>query len=369
MEIAVLGGAGGIGRALIKDLLANSDVRIRIVDQRKAVARKLAQSLGDRVSVAMADASRPRTLLKALDGVQAAVNCVGPFYRFAVAVAKAILDEGIHGIDICDDYTPVAGLLALDDLAKRRKVTYLTGVGWSPGITNLLALKAAGELDTMTQIHVRWVAGSGDYRGPAALKHLLFTSTGEVPTYRGGQWVRVEALSDPETVDLPAPLGRCHVSHCGHPEPLTLPRFLPSLTDVTVKGGLVPRWNNRAVKVAVRAGLTRDDRSIDKTARAIHKTGRLFQLGGTNKSATLVEALGTRDNEWVRLQYAVVDHMARMTALPAAVAVLMVARGEISQPGVFAPEAVMDPERFFTDLARRGITVSRRLTSADQTRR
>lgn len=366
MEIAVLGGAGGIGRAVIKDLLANSDVRVRIVDQRKQVARKLADSLGDRASVAVADASRPRTLLRALDGVQAAVNCVGPFYRFAVAVAKAILDVGICGIDICDDYTPVAGLLALDDLAKRRRVTYLTGMGWSPGITNLLAVKARNELETITQVHVRWVAGSGDYRGPAALKHLLFTSTGEVPTYRGGQWVRVPALSAPETVELPRPLGVCQVSHCGHPEPLTLPRFLDSLTDVTVKGGLVPRWNNRAVRVAVRAGLTRDDRSIDKTARSIYKMGRFFQLGGTNRSATMLETVGTLDGRWVRLQYAVVDHMARMTALPAAVAVLMVARGQISEQGVFAPEAVMDPKAFFTELAHRGITVSRRLISEDQ---
>ena len=284
---------------------------------------------------------------------------------FAVAVAKAVLDVGISGVDICDDYTPVSGLLALDELAKRRQVTYISGVGWSPGITNLLAMKARCELDTMTQVHVRWVAGSGDYRGPAALKHLLFTSTGEVPTYRAGKWVRVPALSDPETVELPAPLGLCQVSHCGHPEPVTIPRFIDSLTDVTVKGGLVPKWNNKAVKVAVRAGMTRDDRSIDRTARSIHKMGKLFQLGGPNRSGTMVETVGTLDGEWVRLQYAVVDKMARLTALPASVAVLMVARGQIASPGVFAPEAVIDPEAFFTALAHRGIVVSKRLLSED----
>jgi hypothetical protein len=38
----------------------------------------------------------------------------------------------------------------------------------------------------------------------------------------------------------------------------------------------------------------------------------------------------------------------------------MLARGEISRPGVHAPEAVIDPDRFIAELARRGIRVELR---------
>ncbi len=368
MEIAVLGGAGGIGRALVRDLLEHSDVRVRIVDANKLAARKFADGLGDRVRVAVADAARPRTLLRALDGVQAAVSCIGPFYRFGVTVARAILDAGISGVDICDDYAPVRGLLALDEVAKTRKVVYVTGVGWSPGLTNMLARRVCASFDRVRQVQVRWAAGSGDYRGPAALKHLLFTSTGDVPTFRAGTVVRVEAWSEPELVEFPPPIGTCEVAHCGHPEPLTLPEHLKA-QEVTVKGGLVPRWNNRAVRWAVRLGLTKDDRSIEKTARLINRFGKVFLLGGgrhVGRSGALVEVVGTRQGAWRRVRASVVDRLARLTALPAAVAVLAVARGQVKEPGLYPPEACLDPGAFFSELAIRGIVVEEEESSAGE---
>ena len=76
MELAVLGGAGGIGSAVVLDLLANSDARVRIVDVREDAAKEFAQGLGNRVRVTVADAGRPRTLVRALEGASACVNCI-----------------------------------------------------------------------------------------------------------------------------------------------------------------------------------------------------------------------------------------------------------------------------------------------------
>jgi len=356
MEIAVLGGAGGIGRAVVADLLTNSDLSVRIVDSRQDAGRRLADRLGDRVRFSLADAGRPKTIVRAVEGVRTAINCIGPFYRFAVTVARAILDAGINGIDICDDYTPIGGLLALDELAKTRNVCYVTGVGWSPGITNMLALRGYRKLDRVRSIVIHWLSGTADYQGPAAVKHLLFTSTGEIPIYRDGDWKRVEALAEPERVVFPPPFGKAEVSHSGHPEPLTLPRTM-DLQNVEVKGGLVPKWNNAAVKAAVRLGLTRDDRSIDRTARHINRMERLFRVGGVQRSAARVTLVGQKDGRWTRLVYTTVDRMARLTALPASVAAQILAHQDDIKPGVCAPEAYLDPDAFFTALASRGIVV------------
>ena len=181
MEIAVLGGAGGIGRTVVADLLKESDSKVRIVDKDERRAEALAQKLGPRVWAKSADAGRPRTLARALRGVDAAVNCIGPFYRFAVTVARTLLDAGVPGVDICDDYTPVSGLLALDELAEKRGLTFVTGAGWSPGLTNVLAMAGARELTNLEEIRIFWASNVGDYSGPAAVNHLLFTSTGDVP--------------------------------------------------------------------------------------------------------------------------------------------------------------------------------------------
>jgi saccharopine dehydrogenase-like NADP-dependent oxidoreductase len=35
----------------------------------------------------------------------------------------------------------------------------------------------------------------------------------------------------------------------------------------------------------------------------------------------------------------------------------MLARGEIDKPGVFAPEAILDPDEFLPRLAKRGVSI------------
>ena len=155
MRIAVLGGAGEIGRTVVEHLLERSDASVIIADAREEVGRRLASRLGPRVTFHAMDAGRARTVMGAVEGSAVAVNCIGPAYRFALPIARAVLDAGVSGVDICDDSTPVEGLLALHDKAARRGLTWLTGVGWSPGITNLLALKGSRELDRTERIDIR----------------------------------------------------------------------------------------------------------------------------------------------------------------------------------------------------------------------
>lgn len=49
--------------------------------------------------------------------------------------------------------------------------------------------------------------------------------------------------------------------------------------------------------------------------------------------------------------------MCKLTGIPAVIAAAMLACGEIKQPGVHAPEGVIDPEPFFKELARHDVNV------------
>lgn len=371
MLIAVLGGAGEIGSTVVDHLLQRSDAQVRIADAREEAGRRLASRLGPRVSFHAMDAGRARTVMGAVEGCAVAVNCIGPAYRFALPVARAVLDAGVSGVDVCDDSTPVEGLLALHEKVARRGLTWLTGMGWSPGITNLLALKASRELDRTERIDVRWVGSAADASGQAVIKHLLYCVSGSVPTYRNGKWIRVPALSEPEEVRFPYPLPPMIVAHTGHPEQLTLPRSIV-VDEVTCKGTVYPRAAMEAVRLAVKLSLTRDDIAIEKVARVIFRAGSLFspnlrsKLRGRKTSAARVDVTGVRQGQRRKISFSLMDRISRMTAVPAAVAALKIVQGAISGVGVLTPEAAVDPGRFLASLAERGIVIHEERMEPDE---
>ncbi|HID85935.1 MAG TPA: saccharopine dehydrogenase, partial [Anaerolineae bacterium] len=258
--------------------------------------------------------------------------------------------------DICDDHGPIQELFALDEAAKEAGVTVITGLGWTPGITNILAKRAAEELDEVEEIKISWAGGAADSTGLAVIMHVFYAVTGKVPTYRDRAWTEVPAGSEAEVVEFPAPLGRIRVFHCGHPEPLTIPRYIKAKT-VSLKGALTPDWNNRLADLFARLGLIGTPAKNAHMARIIHAIEGIFRVGGIAVSGARVDVRGRKGDERRTLSYSTADKMGRLTGIPAAIGALMLARGEIAARGVFAPEGCIEPRPFLAELAQRGIEV------------
>lgn len=358
MNIVVLGGCGDMGSAVVKDLLAHSDATITIADYRFKRAEEMAEELGTRAVAAFVDANDPASLRSVLNGADVAVGCIGPFYTFATKMAKAAVEAGVDYVDICDDYGPIEELFALDEAAKRAGVTVITGLGWTPGITNILAKQAAKELDEVEEIKLSWAGGAADSTGLAVIMHVFYAVTGNVPTYKDGAWVEVPAGSGEEVVEFPAPLGRVKVYHCGHPEPLTIPRYIKANT-VSLKGALTPDWNNKLADLFARLGLIGTPAKNARMARIIHAIEGLFRVGGIAASGARVDVKGRKDGQQRIVSYSVTDKMARLTGIPAAIGAQMLAEGRIEEKGVFAPEGCLAPQPFLAELSRRGIVIHR----------
>jgi saccharopine dehydrogenase-like NADP-dependent oxidoreductase len=235
-------------------------------------------------------------------------------------------------------------------------------MGWSPGITNLLALKGSRELDRTERIDIRWLGSAADTSGQAVIKHLLYCTAGNVPSFRGGKWIRVPALSEPEVVQFPYPLPALTVAHTGHPEPLTLPRSI-AVDDVTCKGAVLPRLAMEAVRLAARLQLTPDDIAIEQAAALIYRAGDLLhphllrRLRGTRRSAARVDVTGVKSGRRRVISHSVMDRIGRMTAVPAALAALDIVRGAVKSAGVLPPEQAMEPAPFLASLAQHGIVL------------
>lgn len=356
MHIVVLGGCGDMGSYVVRDLMAYSDAQVTVVDYRLDEARRFADELGTRADAAFVDAEDQSALVAAMKGADAAVGCIGPFYHFAPKLAQAAIRAGVNYVDICDDWGPMEALFAMDGDARRAGVTVINGLGWTPGITNLMAKKGAALLDEVDEVRMYWGGGAADSQGLAVVMHVFYAVTGDVPTVRGSQRVMVSAGSDKEIVDFPEPLGPVEVFHCGHPETLTVPRVIPANT-VFLKGGLTPRWNNRLAEALVKLGLSKSHESIARVSRVVHRLESVIGAGGAPYSGARVDVLGRKHGEDTMVSYGVTDKMGRLTGIPAAVGAGMLAQGEIDAPGVFAPEDILEPDRIFQELEKREISI------------
>ncbi|MCS7286632.1 MAG: saccharopine dehydrogenase NADP-binding domain-containing protein [Anaerolineae bacterium] len=356
MKIVVLGGCGDMGSHVVHDLLQTSDAEVVIADYRIKLAEEMASKLGGKARAAFVDATSPTSLRKVLEGADAAVGCIGPFYKFALPLAKAALEAKVNYVDICDDYGPVEEILAMDEAARQAGITIITGLGWTPGITNILARRASEQLDEVDEIHIAWAGSPSDSKGLAVIMHVFYVSTGEVPTWSDGRLIRVKASSGRETVEFPPPLGKVKVFHCGHPEPITIPRYIKA-RNVSLKGALVPEWNNKLLNIFSAFGLINTPARRERIARLIHPIEGLFRAGGIPCSGARVTVKGRKDGQARTISYAVADRMGRLTGIPASIGAQWLARGLIQQKGAFAPEGCIEPEPFLEELAKRGIKV------------
>jgi saccharopine dehydrogenase-like NADP-dependent oxidoreductase len=363
MKVIALGGAGDMGRRAVADLALQPEVEeITVADYNNDAARKLAVELGGAPHVAplRVDANDHSALVNSLLGHDVAFSAIGPFYKFEAKVARAAIEAGVPLVTICDDYDAAEEVLGLDAAAKEKNVTVLTGCGLSPGLSNVLARKAADQLERVDAIHVAWAASASDSKGYAVILHVLHMVTGEVPTYRDGRTALVTAGSEGERLEFPRPLGEVHVSHVGHPEPVTIPRFIEGVRTVTLKGGLSENYLNNLTRWMARARLTDTDSKKDRLGRAINFTLPALKAVGRSKepmSGIRVDVVGLKDGQETRLVYSAADHMNNLTGVPLAIATLMLGRGQIKDAGVLAPEACIEPDAFLRELRERGISV------------
>jgi saccharopine dehydrogenase-like NADP-dependent oxidoreductase len=355
----VLGGAGEIGKAVVRDLAAHSSfLPVVVADYREAVGRAFVEALGsDRVLFERVDARDQAQLINIMRGATVVVNTIGPFYEWALTIATAAIHAGVHYVDVCDDPDATIALLALDPMARRKGLTFLICQGWTPGIMNLMAARGARQMDEVHEIRVNWLQDLDEEVGIAPLMHWGHVTVGTVPAYRDGQWVQVRGLSEREVVRFPEPIGEAAVFYTGHPEPVTLPRFLSART-VLCKGGLVPEDNVTLTRIVEALGLGSTPTRIRRTAKLFMPLlPYLSKIGGktTGQSGSRVEIRGQRNGGEARVIYGMVLRVAVATGTSAAIGAQMIAAGLVNHKGVLPPEAAVDHEWFFDELAQRGL--------------
>ncbi|MEV0335770.1 saccharopine dehydrogenase NADP-binding domain-containing protein [Nocardia sp. NPDC050717] len=235
MRVLALGGAGEMGRVAARILRADSGVStLTIADRDEAAARKVAAELD--ADARGLDVTDGPALTRALREADLVVNTVGPYFRFGPPILSAAIDARCDYIDICDDPQPTVDMLELDARAKAAGVTALLGMGASPGVANLLAVRAGAELDEVDSLVTGWNIHSAhteaETAGPtAAVVHGMRQISGNIPVTRNGERTERPAL-ERFRLDYPG-LGTGEGRSFGHPEAITLPLAFPGLRAAT----------------------------------------------------------------------------------------------------------------------------------------
>ena len=373
MRIVALGGCGVVGAAAVRAALdVTGAEEIVVADQNGEASRKMAEPLGNRVTSAKVDVEDAAGLESLLADRDIVLNTVGPFYRFGLPVLKAAIRSQTHYIDINDDWEPTLDMLECHQEANKAGITAIVGVGISPGIMNLLSVRAMRELDTVDTIMTVWSldaivreyleavpqeASSGAGVAGAATVHLMHQASGTIRVYRDGAYADVEPLQE---VVLEYP-GIGPVTGCtfGHPEPVTLPRVRDDLRNSynVMYGNPVLIDLLRTTAKAINAGQINADEAAASMAEV--KLGNMVS-GGEGDTPKVPRRFALAKGKSGGIPKTVVVGLPIQPpggsgvgiGLAAALGLRVLEQGLVKDHGVFAPEDVLDPDGFLDMFAK-----------------
>ena len=361
MRVIALGGAGAMAKLAVRDLAGKDGIEeLVIADYNLGAAETLAGELGKKCSARRIDANNHAEMVEAVKGFDVALGGIGPFYKYEVKMARACLEARTPYVSLCDDSDAAAAVLKLDQDVAGAGLVMITGCGWTPGVTSVLARKGAQALDEIDEIAVAWGCHVGDTEGKAVTLHTTHIFTGKVPSYQGGREVWISAGSDPKRIRFPKPVGEITTYHVGHPEPVTIPRYLRADT-VTLRGGLVEGWLCQLARISGKLHLTNTERRNDifgtiynMVAPPIERILDIFSRKETC-SACRVDIKGKSGDQHRHIIYGAAAHMDLLTGLPLSIAAQMILENKVSQKGVVGPEGCIDPGEFLSRLASGGV--------------
>jgi lysine 6-dehydrogenase len=363
LRAAVLGAAGTIAPAIVRDLAASEEVdSILLLDldaeRAEAVA---AEQGGGRAEARGADARSG--LAAEIEGADVLVNSAS--YRINLDAMRACLEAGCHYLDLGGLYRLTGKQLALSPEFESAGLVAVLGIGSSPGKTNLMAARAIRELEQMPgtastalpegvpglAIDVSAAGRDLDpppgFTIPYALETLIDELTLPPVVLRDGEPVEIEALSPGGEVDFGEPIGRAETIHTLHSELRTFGESFgcrESSFRLSLGGDLLARLRELAdaTEEEVRGAGKDAGRPSPRTV-AVH----LVEASGGGRSVRM-RAVTEPHEEW-GLGGGIVS-----TAAPAAAAVRLLARGSIAVRGALPPERCIDPVEMLAELESRG---------------
>mgnify|MGYP001617024795 FL=1 len=248
-RILVLGGYGTFGRRISQAISAIPSVECIIGGRRPPKASEFA---GDNTTAVTVNIHDPASLRRALDGVFAVVNTVGPFQAHDYSVAETCAGMGIHYVDLADARAHVDGITRLNRRAQQKNCLIVSGASTVPAVSAALVDMLAPEFDRISDIHVCISPGNKNPRGVATVRAILSYTGHSFRIKENGRWRYAYGWSEPEKVGFPQPVGKRRVYLCDVPDLDIFPTRYGAQT-VSFRAGLELNLFNYGLAIMGRA--------------------------------------------------------------------------------------------------------------------
>ncbi|MEX2466971.1 MAG: saccharopine dehydrogenase C-terminal domain-containing protein [Gemmatimonadota bacterium] len=345
-------GGGRVGHAIVRDLAAEDDFSVVVVDVDPVAVEQLTEFGADGI---VADLSGPDTVARAVAATEAdlVVGAVPGFMGYQTV--ERVLQEGRPVVDISFFPEDARGL---EDLAKKAGVPCLVDCGIAPGFTNLVLGRMEAELDE-THSFQCFVGGlpvertwPWDYKAPFSPGDVIEEYVRPARLRREGKEITLPALSEPELVNFPG-LGTLEAFNTDGLRSLLHTCDTPNMVEKTMRyPGHAERmrmlrdagfFSSREIQAASGSVRPRD------VTEALLFSAWQFEEGEPDLTVMRIVVEGVKDGQSLRHTYNLLDYynpdtetssMARTTGYTCTAMVRLIARGLWTEPGLATPEIV-----------------------------
>lgn len=251
-NIIVVGGYGQVGQQICELLAKRYPGRVFAAGRNLERAQAFAATSKGRILPMRLDVSAQPDE-ETLRGVRLVIMCLD---QQNPAFVQACLSRGIHYVDISADYSFLAQVEPLHNLAAKSGATAVLSVGLAPGLTNLLARLTSSRLDAAEKIEITVLLGMGDSHGNAALDWTFdhASSDFEMLDPVSGERRRIVSLGEGKRIPFGGRLGDRKAYRFNFADQHILSRTL-DIPDVSTRLSLDPAWLTGALAAAKRLGL------------------------------------------------------------------------------------------------------------------
>jgi saccharopine dehydrogenase-like NADP-dependent oxidoreductase len=389
MKVFCLGGAGKICREAILDLVEHSKFeKITVADFNEEEGMRVVEWLNDpRVDFVKVNVFDHEDTVSKMRGYDIVMD--GTTITLNGKSTACIAEAGCHGINL----NGFGDEDSQHELFQRNEKTCLPGFGMTPGLTQMMAMHAANQLETIESVRV----SHGSFRPIAFSRSIAETTSYEydpnLPSrvvFENGGFIQVPPFSRPMEIELPQPYGKGVQYIIPHSETKTLAQALKhkGVQLIEVRGTW-PQQNMQLVRALYDYGILRNDKFImNGTEIGIMDciSEYLYQSKeGTETEqygyALHIQVIGTKNGE--RVEH-ILTHThpssdgtvqgweglrayTRNVAIPFAIATELIAKGEVLKKGIVIPEdAFTDPVQIFNQLEKRGIFIHEEIKKLDE---
>jgi lysine 6-dehydrogenase len=250
--------------------------------------------------------------------------------------------------------------------------------GLAPGMVNILAAEGIRRLDHAERVKV-YVGGLPQQPEPPLNYQIVYSLEGALDYYttpswvlRGGRPVQVDALSELETVEFPAPVGPLEAFHTAGGIS-TLPFKYEGAIDVMEYKTLRYPGHVAVMRPIRELGLLGNEPISVKGQQVVPRDvfiaavhPRLHKPKGKDLVALLVRVSGTRGGAPATVTFRLIDRydaehgisaMMRTTAYSLSITGQMQADGRVALKGVHTPDEAIPFAEYVRELGLRGVMV------------